>query len=213
MGVVGTFWRSGFGFKNRVTNIPTNNALNFDEMDVLSVGFHLCGTMQLKAILGDSNVVANALAEIEKFTSERPSGFNTYLIPWPEAINDTKGFCLEKAGDITGARTSYLGHPSHFGYARFSVMCLANSQDVEAREWAYKAFSLEPKDGTALYVLAALLEREKLPILALFKYEEALTVISEHTQSQNRLLPFTVAEGAKVKSAIARLKSSSKPSP
>ncbi len=203
-------------YKAQTANLKPNTPLRgWQPLEVVLVGYHLCAKAQIQTMMDDTNGALKTIAEAEKFSniwSNCYDGFST-ASGWSNIVNVTSGFYLETAGDIAGAKKIYLANPSAYTCARLAIIALSNSPDQEVRKWVNKALGDDANDATALAALAALLEKEGRGEQALTRYKSALRHMIEKGQNGNQFLPVTVAECAKVKSAIERLKTDPKSSP
>jgi hypothetical protein len=182
-----------------------NTPVPFGLLHVLEWGFHLCGRAQVQAMMGDKTGADASIKEAEKVSGGdwKPS-FDFSMNNWPETIEPTIGFVLEKSGDIEGAKHWYFEHRSNYATERLAVLALYDSNIQDAARYAGELLAGGAKDPTAHVVMGAVLETKGEKTEALAEYQIGLHQMTREELDHN-FFPIVVAESSRAKLAIARL--------
>jgi len=191
-------------FKATVTKSPKEALTGYEWLDLLSWAYHLCAQAQVQAMMGDrAGADASIKAAEDVYRDWRP-WFDSPVVDWASVIDATKGFVLEKSGNIDAAKRWYLEHRSEYATGRLAVLALSDPNNDDAIRYARGLLAVGAKNPTAHVVMGAVLESRGQKAEALTEYQTAVHQMTK-AELQNEFLPIAVAESARAKSAIARL--------
>jgi tetratricopeptide (TPR) repeat protein len=165
--------------------------------DVFMVGYSLCMKAQVQSMAQDLNGALQSIREAEKFADLWPSVYKSWLTQWPNIIDVTKGFQLEKSDKEAAAKTWYLDHSSYHAIARVALMELREGHTTEALNFAQRALKEDPEEPTAHYVKGLIFEKAGETAGARDEYKNALDSMTK-TQESHDFMPIRVAEAKSV---------------
>jgi tetratricopeptide (TPR) repeat protein len=184
--------------------------LNGDNIfEVTTLGYFQLAQAQLEAATGDLRSAAGHIADAEA-TSRKWSGF--YRPPtisdWDGLLSVTRGFSLEKSGDLAGAKRLYAEHSptssniSLYGNIRLAEVALNEQKNDDALAIARTMQASQPDSPHALIVFGALAERRQDVAAAITNYQEAL---KRMRNIGNQFFPIYYFSSARAREGLARL--------
>jgi tetratricopeptide (TPR) repeat protein len=143
-------------------------------MQVTLLGYYQCAQAQLEAAAGDIRNAKIHVADAEA-TGDKWSNFyrGPLFLNWDGLLNVTRGFVLEKSGDLPGAKQLYATAPD-WGDIRLAELALNENRDDDALLIARKMQTSWPDGPHAWIVLGALAEKRRDTDSAITDYQQAL---------------------------------------
>jgi hypothetical protein len=186
------------------TKTSPDVGLNQDNIiPVTALGYYQCAQAQLEAATGDLKSARVHLADAEATDQKWAAFLHSPLIIWYPVLDVTRGFLLEKSGDLTGAKKWYADHPGGYTEIRLAALALIESRDDDAAAIARQLLSSDPEDPNGWFVTGALAEKRHDNSAAISDYERALR---RTEKVGNQFLPIYYLNSARAREGIARLK-------
>jgi tetratricopeptide (TPR) repeat protein len=190
---------------------PSAGLSNNNMLEVITLGYFQLAQAQLEAATGDLRSAATHIADADA-TAQKWSGFYQSPITvtdWEGLLSVTRGFLLEKSGDLAGAKRLYAGHSptssniSLYGNIRLAEIALNEQRNDDALAIAQVMQASQPDSPHALIVLGALAEKRRDIGSAIADYQEALKRMQN---IGNQFFPIYYFSSARAREGLARLK-------
>lgn len=108
----------------------------YEWLDLFSWAYHLCGQAQVQAMMGDRAGADASIKAAEDVYRDWKPWFDSPAVDWASVIDATKGFVLEKSGNIEAAKRLYLEHHSEYATGRLAVLALSDPNSDDAIRYA-----------------------------------------------------------------------------
>lgn len=161
-------------------------------------GYYTLAKAQILALKPDHQSAATVLDDARQFAIAHPE-VNGFLSNWQGVFDLTRGFLLEKKGDLAAAIQIYQASDSEHAHARLALLSLRQGKYAEARRWAV----LEPTTPTSHFVLGQLEEQLHHGAAAQTEYEKAWSMLQDSLilGKNNEMLPIHFCEAKAIDSA------------
>lgn len=198
--------------KSVETRSSPDAGLNSDNiLDVTTLGYFQLAQAQLEAATGDLKSAATHVSDADATARK---WYRFYQSPitvrdWDGLLSVTRGFLLEKSGDLAGAKRLYMEHSptssniSLYGNIRLAEIALNEQRNDDALAIARTMQASQPDSPHALIVLGALAEKRRDIGAAITDYQEALKRLRN---IGNQFFPIYYFSSARAREGLARLK-------